>query len=365
MQTLSRYYSNTFSDTEKQHSINVFLGYFIPRENTKGKCKKNVWPPKVNRITQKINTSEFHFSIRIAENIPIWDLPTDYYMHNSQESVHADTNRSLKPLTEWVNPFILKHLPQSTSCSNKIVDELICVHTRDLEMIDFYSNYHIPYKCTTFEEHIAFQISHLARSFMPTFRTNFSPFEPAARRREGRGILKNPSLTGQSSTGSANSSSSSMDEDSSSEDDFILENIHQTPPPPALPHRAMQPPSPDRFIALIASMRDVYHTELKPPNKFDMVKYKRYARIGKVLMTNMNTIYINPQKPLQNRSKREVVLTPLHCYNNDNYKCIEAPSVTMKSIKIYENYIGILDAVYNRSPSVTDLNIISRYIRND
>lgn len=38
MQTLSRYYSNTFSDTEKQHSINLFLGYYIPYENnTKGK----------------------------------------------------------------------------------------------------------------------------------------------------------------------------------------------------------------------------------------------------------------------------------------------------------------------------------------
>lgn len=33
MQTLSRYYSNTFSDTEKQHSMNLFLGYFIPLEN--------------------------------------------------------------------------------------------------------------------------------------------------------------------------------------------------------------------------------------------------------------------------------------------------------------------------------------------
>lgn len=32
-QTLSRYYSNTFSDTEKQHSMNIFLGYFVPSEN--------------------------------------------------------------------------------------------------------------------------------------------------------------------------------------------------------------------------------------------------------------------------------------------------------------------------------------------
>lgn len=280
-------------------------------------------------------------------------------MHNSQDSDEADMNRSLKPLTEWVNPFILKHLPHSTACSNKIVDELICVHTRDLEMIDFYSNYHIPYKCTTFEEHIAFQISHLARSFMPTFRTNFSPFEPAARRREGRGILKNPSLTGQSSTGSANSSSSSMDEDSSSEDDSILE-INQPPPPPLAQHS-----NPDRSISVVSSMKEVYRTELKSPNKFDMVKYKRYAKIGKVLMANASTINMNPQKPLQNRSKREVVLTPLHCYSEDNYKHVDAPRVTSKSIKTYEKYIEIPNAVYNRSPSVSDLNIISRYIQND
>lgn len=33
MQTLLRYKSNTFSDTEKQHSINLFLGYYIPHES--------------------------------------------------------------------------------------------------------------------------------------------------------------------------------------------------------------------------------------------------------------------------------------------------------------------------------------------
>lgn len=355
MQTLSRYYSNTFSDTEKQHSINVFLGYFIPRENTKGKLTTLAIPSAVVSIV--LNRCCVFLS---TENIPIWDLPTDYYMHNSQDAAVADTSRSLKPLTEWVNPFILKHLPHSTSCANKIVDELICVHTRDLEMIDFYSNYHIPYKCTTFEEHIAFQISHLARSFMPTFRTNFSPFEPAARRREGRGILKNPSLTGQSSTGSANSSSSSMDEVSSSEDDSILDNINQATSP--LP--SLQPPHPDRSTALVPSMRDVYHTELKAPNKFDMVKYKRYAKIGKVLMANMSATNLSTQKLLINHSKREVVLTPLHCYSDDNYKYIEAPKVPSKSMKIYEKYTEIPFTVYNRSLSVSDLNIITKYIEN-
>lgn len=40
VQTWSRYYSNKFSDTEKQHSINLFLGYFVPHEAAKrgGEC---------------------------------------------------------------------------------------------------------------------------------------------------------------------------------------------------------------------------------------------------------------------------------------------------------------------------------------
>ncbi|XP_013410779.1 polyphosphoinositide phosphatase-like, partial [Lingula anatina] len=48
MHTLSRYYSNTFSDNEKQNAINVFLGVFQPQKG----------------------------------HAAIWDLSTDYYLHN-------------------------------------------------------------------------------------------------------------------------------------------------------------------------------------------------------------------------------------------------------------------------------------------
>lgn len=162
-------------------------------------------------------------------------------MHNSKEDI-AEELLSSKPLTEWTSPFILKHLPDSTCDSNKIVDELIRVHSRDLEMIDYYSSYHIPYKWTSFEENIAFTISLMARCFTPTFRTNFSPFVPATRRSEGRGILKNPSLTGQSSTGSMNSSSSS-DEGTSSEDDSILESSTAQNAPGTSEENEPKPPS--------------------------------------------------------------------------------------------------------------------------
>lgn len=189
-------------------------------------------------------------------------------MHNIQK-LNEFNEKDLKPITQWVSPFILKHLPYSTSDSNKVVNELIRVHSKDVEMIDYYSSYHLPYRCITFEEHIAFQISHMARSFMPTFRTNFSPFEPATRRREGRGILKNPSLTGQSSTSSANSSSDSMDEDSSSADeDSILET-----------NTSFSNTTDDKdstktitFETLFPTMKEIYQTDLKQPDKKDLYK---------------------------------------------------------------------------------------------
>lgn len=237
MQTLSRYVSNTFSDTEKQHSINLFLGYFIPYEN--------------------------------PSSAAIWELPTDYYMHNLQ-AVNDREKNSIVPLTQWVSPVIMRHLPYSTSDSNKIVKELIRVHSKDLEMIDFYSNYHLPYRWTAFEDHIAFEIAHLARNFMPTYRTNFSPFEPG-RKREGRdATLMNPSLTGQSSTSSATgSNSSSMDEGSSSDDEPVTEKggggggggTTDTT------HKKLV-----SFAELFPSMRQIYGSEPQPPTQENMFK---------------------------------------------------------------------------------------------
>lgn len=273
-------------------------------------------------------------------------------MHNIQKSNAIDLE-STKPLTQWVRPFVLKHLPNSTCDSNKIVDELIRVHSKELEMIDFYSNYHIPYKCTTFEEHIAFQISHLARSFIPTFRTNFSPFEPATRRREGRGILKNPSLTGQSSTGSANSSTSSMDEDSSSDDDSILENCNQN----VFNADEKETVKSITFQTMFPPMKDVYRTGLKPPGKLDLLKYKKYTKMGKILMSNT-------PKGQVNRQKRSVtlVLVPANCYGEDNYRQTKPPCIRLEAIQTYEKYVDLPETVYNRTPTTADLNTISNYL---
>lgn len=280
-------------------------------------------------------------------------------MHNPQKNSEMEFQCPI-PLTEWVNPFILNHLPYSTSDSNKIVDELIRVHSRDLEMIDYYSSYHIPYKWTSFEENIAFSISLMARCFTPTFRTNFSPFEPATRRSEGRGILKNPSLTGQSSTGSMNSSSSS-DEDSSSEDDSLLDSSITQPTSNGTDDS--EPPSKCvTFNTMFPSMIEVYQTSLKQPNKIDIARYKQYAKIRSILMSEAAMSTYNPKKPLLNRHKRMISLEPLADYGNDSYKHVKPPNVKQESINIYQAYVELPEQVNARSPTVNDFNIIDKYI---
>lgn len=48
IETVKRYYSNSFTDSEKQESINLFLGYFIPHK----------------------------------DRPMIWELQSDYYLHH-------------------------------------------------------------------------------------------------------------------------------------------------------------------------------------------------------------------------------------------------------------------------------------------
>lgn len=174
MQTLSRYYSNTFSDAEKQNTINLFLGIFVPEENK----------PQ------------------------IWDFNTDYYFHHKYV-INID-----KSLTQWYEADVLKCLPYAYNELTKACTEIIQVQTRDVEMIDAYTDYHRPYELSVLSDVFAYAICNSIRDFMPNFTINYSPFtirvRPVRRREENskKGVsMKNPSLTGQSSVSSTASSS--------------------------------------------------------------------------------------------------------------------------------------------------------------
>ena len=129
MQTLSRYYSNTFSDQEKQHTINLFLGKLI----------------KHNFISSHIFTTSIYLFIFQGLFIPeeskppIWELLTDYYLHHKPASKYIKRS---KILTQWWDRNVLKCLPYALHEATKTCAEIIQVQDTQEEMIDVYYDYY-------------------------------------------------------------------------------------------------------------------------------------------------------------------------------------------------------------------------------
>ncbi|ETN60807.1 inositol 5-phosphatase [Anopheles darlingi] len=318
MQTLSRYYSNTFSDTEKQHSINLFLGYYIPSK------------------------------AEVNKTLHIWDLETDFYIHNSR----FDDIRQISsiPLTQWVSPFVMNWLPAAVSDENRVVKELIKIHSNDAEIIDYYSNFHYDYKLTSFEEHIDYQLSHLSRNMIPAFRSNFSPFEPI-RRQESTG-LKNPSLTGQSSTSSANSSSSDRsDVDSESdEEDKSTKNTA-----PSSSNNSSRAEDPVTLSSMFPMTNDIYGFEIKMPKRADMLKYEQYAEMNRICSATDGGTQDTVLKPYNRYSQmpqggglsvknNEIVVGNANV-NRDIDSDVAIPMVSEKNRAIYEKYCQLKDTI--------------------
>nr|CAD7393515.1 unnamed protein product [Timema cristinae] len=126
MQTLSRYYSNTFSDAEKQHTINLFLGLFVPDESQP----------------------------------PIWDQLTDYYLHHSLAMGLKSTRYNLK---QWWDTEVLQCLPQAHDEVSKTCREVARIVRPQDESVDGYQDYHRPHELTVLGETFAFEISHSVR----------------------------------------------------------------------------------------------------------------------------------------------------------------------------------------------------------
>lgn len=308
MQTLSRYYSNTFSDAEKQNTINIFLGIFVPDENK----------PQ------------------------IWEYQNDYYFHH-KPNVYTD-----KSLSQWWDKDVVDCLPYSYNDSTKSCYEIIQVHSKDVEMIDAYVDYHRPNELSVLSEVFAFQISHSFKDFMPNFTTDYSPFSirirPVRKRDDisSKGnMIKNPSVSGQSSTSSAASSTSSSEEDSAADDDCFHES--------SMTGSKTSDSQPLTFKSLFPTMKEVYGTELSSPKEEDLLAYKRYVLIGKkangTVVKNFTPVSFNlrPCKPSEESSRSVAV-----------------PTVKKQSIEIYERYIATaLNGGF--TPSNSDLEIYKKY----
>lgn len=203
MQTLSRYYSNTFSDSEKQNVINLFLGVRKPLLNADGKDD-------------------------------YYDSTTDYYLHNEALMKPYDLGNIAKiNHRQWWDKSLLHSLPRAyneytkyKSCYQlEIANNSITLEER----MDYFFDAYRPFEVTYFDASFSLQILNTVRDFMPSNSTNYSPFCL----RLGPGKLKevylsmpsskrlppNPSVHGLPSSSSTTSDLSLMESDSGDDDD--------------------------------------------------------------------------------------------------------------------------------------------------
>ncbi|KAG7213368.1 hypothetical protein KM043_002662 [Ampulex compressa] len=312
MQTLSRYYSNTFSDQEKQHTINLFLGLFIPEE---GKP-------------------------------PIWELLTDYYLHHKPACQYS---RKTRLLTQWWDTNVLRCLPYALNEVTKTCSEMIQVQNSLEEMIDVYYDYHRPYELSLLSEVYAYQVSHSVRDFMPHFTTSFSPFAVRirpGRRREETGNknlnMKNPSMTGQSSTSSTTSSASSTEDSTSDEEDS-----HQQMTDSQL-ITSKESLKLTTFESLFPSMKEMYGTQPEYPKRNDIIMYKRFVLIGR------NAIHPRDHSKLRSKLMQQA------SFPESVPTVFALPKVKESSVRIYEQYVK--KAVEGGSvPNTIDRNLYENY----
>ncbi|KAK9499830.1 hypothetical protein O3M35_002791 [Rhynocoris fuscipes] len=254
MQTLSRYYSNTFSDAEKQHAMNLFLGLFIPREN----------------------------------EIPIWEQTTDFYLHHPETIKIILPKRDRLPLTQWWGEEEVQHLSKDFRERDAIVNKL-----SNLEKVDLFTDFHRTHEFTPFSDVFTFNMSHTVKDFAPHCVTDVSPFTvrigPGRRRDD---IVKgNPSLTGHCST-TSNTSSDSCSPDSDEEE--IRTDSRQSSSP------AKQSTQSNTNSQCFTS---------KPPSMQDMLLYKRYVVIGRqatVSTHNYTQLVLHPVSKFKPDSSFEV-----------------------------------------------------------
>jgi hypothetical protein len=118
LQSVSRFYSNAFTDNDKQMAINLFVGAFKPYK----------------------------------EKVHLWELQTDYYLHHPIAAAQLHP-QDLPGYTNWCHPHVLKSLPlpmpppqlswdKGSDASNASVEQ----HS------DLFAEYYQPQKLTFFDD---------------------------------------------------------------------------------------------------------------------------------------------------------------------------------------------------------------------
>lgn len=163
VQSISRYYSNTFSDSEKQQSINVFLGVFVP----------------------------------YREKLALWELASDYSLHNARvRGQRLDVATSSLP---WWDHALATCLPLPLELLTKKTLFVAPLRPTDYSCVDLYNDFHRLSEMTIMTDHFQHRVINTLKGFMSSGAQNPSPFcprVPASKVQQAR----RPSLTSSGSS---------------------------------------------------------------------------------------------------------------------------------------------------------------------
>ncbi|XP_005103334.1 polyphosphoinositide phosphatase isoform X2 [Aplysia californica] len=322
MQTLSRYYSNAFSDVEKQQAFNLFLGVFVPVEGQPN----------------------------------LWDLPTDFYLHNK---ISLGQKSAKNHYCQWWTSEAWKSLPlphDEVAKPEAIHAAVITAPQTDEHVNAFYEHYR-PAELSAFDEMYQIYLSQCGWKHVPKNATDPSPFcvRQFYDQSLERGAESNPNISGKDSTSSTTSFGSEGSSDTSENSDG--EGGVQ------LSDSSTDDSSEDegRYISfkdLFPSMATVYNTEITEPSARDQKMYKRYVDIGRgkkeeeVPADGQSTESLN--RPLSSSgngdSKESMVglskrlppgvdIFPISAFKLDSSFFVEPPPVSRQARDIYAAYV--------------------------
>uniref|UniRef100_A0AC11B5I1 FIG4 phosphoinositide 5-phosphatase n=1 Tax=Ovis aries TaxID=9940 RepID=A0AC11B5I1_SHEEP len=305
MQTLSRYYSNAFSDADRQDSINLFLGVFHP---TEGKPH-------------------------------LWELPTDFYLHHKNTMRLLPTRRSY---TYWWTPEVIKHLPlpyDEVICAANLKKLVVKKFHKYEEEIDIHNEFFRPYELSSFDDTFCLAMTSSARDFMPkTVGIDPSPF-----------TVRKPDETGKSVLGNK-----------SNREEAVLQRktAASAPPPPS--EEAVSSSSEDDS----GTDREEEGSVSQRSTPVKMTDLGDSAKVTENVVQPMKEVYgINLSDGLSEEDLSIYLRTPISAFSQDNIYEVQPPKVDKKSTEIFHAHIQASQGIM-QPLGKEDTSMYREYIRN-
>ncbi|CAF1057416.1 unnamed protein product [Adineta steineri] len=271
VQTLSRYYSNTFSDAEKQHAMNLFLGTFRPR------------------------LGRAHF----------WELASDYHLHDPRLTIGYMPPHCTNILGDdiW---FSLPFSAEQVLKSQKDCLEIVSVSNDD-PLVDGFNEYYRPNELTVFEEKFEWHMDSTNKDIAYNYGNirEFTPF--SVRENKQRKTITSLSLTADVQqrallppSASLSTPSQNLNQDQSSDEDMFddtdtdeenskkqLQTSNKKSLKPKPINRSINDDSNNSAIqvkrllnTIFPTTDDVYGFHLEEPSTESLHCYEQYARIA-------------------------------------------------------------------------------------